>query len=121
MTTFDDLAGIGPQPVWDGVSARAVNGERMTMAVVELDPDAHVPEHRHENEQLGLVLHGRIRMRIDGDERDLAPGATYRILSNVSHEAWAGPHGAVVMDAFAPIRADWDAFEPREPSAPRWP
>ena len=121
MAAFDELDGIGPQQIWHGVVARAVKGERMTMAVVELDPDAHVPEHRHDNEQLGLVLYGRIRMRIDDDERDLVPGATYRILADVPHEAWAGPDGAVVMDVFAPIRADWDAFEPQDPSAPRWP
>jgi quercetin dioxygenase-like cupin family protein len=121
LGVFEHLDGIRPQAIWEGVVARAVNGERMTMSVIELDPSAHVPEHRHENEQLGLVLHGMLTFRVGDETRECRPGETYRILANTPHEAKAGPEGAVVMDVFAPIRSDWEAFEPREPSAPRWP
>lgn len=118
---FEHLDAIGPQAVWDGVVARAVNGERMTMSVIELDPGAHVPEHQHENEQLGLVLQGTIRMRVDEETRECLAGETYRISASTPHEAHAGPEGAVVMDVFAPIRSDWEAFEPQGPATPRWP
>lgn len=121
MGVFKHLDGIGPQEVWDGVAARAVNGERMTMSVIELDPGAVVPEHRHENEQLGLVLHGMLVFRVGDETRECRPGETYRILADTPHEATAGPEGAVVMDVFAPIRSDWQAFEPQERSTPRWP
>lgn len=121
MGVFEHLDGIGPQAVWDGVAARAVNGERMTMSVIELDPGAVVPEHRHENEQLGLVLHGMLIFRVGDETRECHPGETYRILADTPHEATAGPDGAVVLDVFAPIRADWEAFEPQNPAAPRWP
>jgi unsaturated pyranuronate lyase len=118
---FEHLDGIGPQAIWEGVVARAVKGERMTMAVIELDPDAVVPEHRHENEQLGLVLQGMLIFRVGDESRECRPGETYRILANTPHEATAGPDGAVVLDVFAPIRSDWDAFPPHGPSTPRWP
>jgi quercetin dioxygenase-like cupin family protein len=121
LSVFEHLDAKQLLPIWEGVRARAVNGERMTLAVIELDSGAHVPEHRHENEQLGLVLHGSIRMRIDEEDRDLVPGDTYRILADTPHEANAGPDGAVVLDVFAPVRSDWEAFEPQEPSEPRWP
>jgi quercetin dioxygenase-like cupin family protein len=121
LGVFEHLDGIGPQAIWEGVVARAVNGERMTMSVIELDPGAHVPEHRHENEQLGLVLQGTIRMRVAEETRECLPGETYRIAANTPHEAHVGPEGAVVLDIFAPIRSDWEAFEPQGPSAPRWP
>jgi quercetin dioxygenase-like cupin family protein len=121
LSVFEHLDQIGPQAVWDGVVARAVNGERMTMAVIELEPDAVVPEHRHENEQLGLVLHGKLAFRVGDETRECRPGETYRILADTPHEATAGPDGAVVLDVFAPIRADWEAFAPQQPSAPRWP
>ena len=49
------------------------------------------------------------------------PGGTWRIRSDVPHEAHAGPQGAVVIDVFAPIRADWDALPTLEPTAPIWP
>ena len=118
---FEHLDGIGPLPIWEGLAARAVNGERMTMAVIELDPGAVVPEHRHENEQLGPVLDGMLIFRVGDETRECRPGETYRILADTPHEATAGPEGAVVLDVFAPIRSDWAAFEPQEPSTPRWP
>jgi len=91
------------------------------MAAVDLDPDLLVPEHRHENEQLGFVLKGSVTMMIGGDEKELRAGDAYRIPSNVPHWARSGPGGATVMDVFAPIRADWEKAERLEPSRGGWP
>jgi quercetin dioxygenase-like cupin family protein len=121
VSGFDDVARIEPQQIWDGILARSVHGERITMAVVELDPDSVVPEHRHENEQLGICLRGSLRFRIGDETRELGPGGTWRIPSNTPHEVETGPEGAVVIDLFAPIRADWEQFEHQEPRTPRWP
>ena len=121
MSGFDDLARLRPLPIWDGIAARVVAGEQLTLAVVELDPGAVAREHSHANEQLGIVLSGAMTFRIGDETRELGPGETWTIPSNVPHEATAGPDGAVVIDVFAPPRRDWDAFEPGEPRAPRWP
>jgi quercetin dioxygenase-like cupin family protein len=121
VSAFDDLASIGPQDIWNGVAVRAVHGERITLGVVELEPDSNVPEHRHENEQLGMVLSGSLTFRVGEESRELGPGGTWCIPSNVRHEVTAGPDGAVVIDVFAPTRDDWSAFEPQAPRAPRWP
>jgi len=112
---------MGPQDIWDGVSVRAVHGERITLGVVELEPGSVVPEHRHENEQLGMVLSGSLIFRVGDESRELGPGGTWNIPANVPHEVTAGPAGAVVLDVFAPTRDDWSAFEPRAPREPRWP
>ncbi len=121
MSAFDHLDSIAPRQVWEAIAARSVHGERLTMAVVELDPGAVAAEHSHDNEQLGLVLHGTLDFRIGDERRELGPGTTYLIPSNTPHMAIAGPDGAVVIDVFAPIRADWKAMEPLEPRLPRWP
>ena len=121
MSAFDDLAAIRPLPIWNGIVARSVVGEEMTMAIVELDPGAVAAEHSHPNEQLGFVISGTISFRIGDEMRQLEPGGTYAIPGGVAHEATAGPDGCVVMDVFAPPRHDWDRFEPEEPRAPRWP
>jgi quercetin dioxygenase-like cupin family protein len=121
MSAFDDLKTLGPQDIWERVSVRAIHGERITLGVVELEPNAHVPEHRHENEQLGIVLSGLMTFRVQDETRDLGPGETWNIPANVPHEATAGPEGAVVLDVFAPTRADWSQFEPQPPRDPRWP
>jgi quercetin dioxygenase-like cupin family protein len=69
MSNLRDMTDQALTRVWDGVAARAVEGERITLALVELDPSAHVPEHRHPNEQLGMVIRGTVRFRIGTEER----------------------------------------------------
>lgn len=121
MANLVDLEAVPPFDVWgESVRARKIEGERLTLAVVELAPEALVPEHRHESEQLGICIEGSITLTIDGETRELGPGGTWRILSNRPHIARAGPHGAIVIDVFAPTRSDWN-FEALEPRTPAWP
>jgi quercetin dioxygenase-like cupin family protein len=121
LAGFDDLQRLPVIQVWETVVARAIHGERQSLAVVELDPNAIVPEHRHENEQLGIVLAGSLTFRIADETRELGLGETWTIPSNVPHEVTAGPEGAVVIDVFAPMRADWEELEKSRPRQPRWP
>jgi len=121
MSTFESLRNIPPHAIRDGIIARVVNGDRLTMAVVDLTPNVTLPEHHHENEQLGFVITGVITMRIGSEKRELHPGDTYFIPSHVPHEALAGPDGCTVTDVFAPIRADWSELKRLNPEPGRWP
>lgn len=121
MTNLRYLSDLEPIQVWEGIRARRVEGDQVTLAIVELDPDAVVPEHQHDSEQNGMVITGRMRFRVGDEERDLGPGGTWRILGGMPHSAQAGPDGAVVIDVFSPIRSDWDAFEVLPAERPRWP
>ncbi len=94
MSEFDQLAGMQPLRIWDGIAARTVHGELVSFAVIELDPGSTVPEHRHENEQLGVLGSGTMRFRIGDETRELGPGATWCIPANVPHEVQAGPAGS---------------------------
>src|SRR5438105_3692992 len=58
MSAFVDLAAIPAQQLSPGYLARVIHGSRVTFAVVEIEPNAELPEHSHENEQLGIVLRG---------------------------------------------------------------
>jgi len=118
---LDDLGSIRPIRVWDGVVARTVDGERLSLGVVELEPSSVVPEHSHDNEQLGMVLSGSLEFRVGDETRELTAGCTWRIPPNVPHEVRTGPDGAVVIDVFAPVRADWQALDRLADQPPRWP
>src|SRR5207249_4057920 len=89
--------------------------------VVDLEPGSAVPEHHHENEQLGFILRGSMTFTIGGEKREIRAGDTYTIPSNVPHDAVAGPDGCTAVDAFAPIRADWENLERADPFPPHWP
>jgi quercetin dioxygenase-like cupin family protein len=122
MSQFNDLQALPLLEVWgDSVRARRVQGERITLAVVELAPNAIVPEHRHAAEQLGMVITGSMHFTIDGETRDLGPGGTWRILSDRPHDVQAGPDGAIVIDVFTPVRSDWDTLPIAPTTRPRWP
>jgi unsaturated pyranuronate lyase len=121
MSAYAHLSQIGPLAIWTGVLGRAVQGAHITMAVVELAPNCIVPEHAHHNEQLGLVLKGSMLFTVGGERRELVAGDTYNIPSNVPHGVVAGPEGAVAIDVFSPVRADWARFEPGTPTKALWP
>jgi quercetin dioxygenase-like cupin family protein len=120
-SAFAELADEAPLRIWNGVRARAVHGERITLSVVELDPDSVIPEHAHEQEQVGMIVRGSLTFRIAAETRELRTGAAWRIRSRVLHEVRTGPEGAVVVEVFAPPRADWDALERDPPTPPLWP
>jgi quercetin dioxygenase-like cupin family protein len=121
LAHLKDLPDIDPLAIWEGVRARPVEGERITLAVVELDPGSVVPEHRHPNEQLGIMLRGSGRFRVGDETREVRPGSTWRILADVPHELAVGPDGAVVIDVFSPPRADWAGIPIAEPRPLVWP
>jgi quercetin dioxygenase-like cupin family protein len=120
MSAFGGTDRLEHIRIWGGVTVQAVEGDRTTLAVVDLEPGANVPEHRHDNEQLGVLIRGAMHFRVGDETRDLAPGDTWRILSDVPHEVTAGPEGALAIECFTPVRGDWAALERDEGrNAPR--
>lgn len=116
-----ELKDLPVTSIWEGVVGRALHGDRLTMAVIELEANRTVPEHRHDNEQMGIVLSGTVTFRIDREERTFGPGGVWLIPSNVPHEVTVGAEGAVVIDVFAPHRSDWQARPAGAPTPPNWP
>jgi unsaturated pyranuronate lyase len=121
MSTFGSFSSGRPYQIWTGAVARAVHGERLTMALIDLEPNLDIPEHHHVNEQLGFVVLGKVTMVIAGQAKELGPGDSYSIQGDVPHSASTGTEGATVVDVFAPVRADWEKAERLEPSPGHWP
>ena len=121
MGAFTQLNAIAPQLLADGYLARALHGERVTMAIFEIDPGAVLPEHRHANEQLGMVIEGSVRFRIGAEERTLGAGETWRITSDTPHSVTAGDAGALVVDVFSPPRDEWRAVVELDSRPASWP
>jgi quercetin dioxygenase-like cupin family protein len=120
-SAFGDLGSIAPQLLADGYLARAVHGEQLTLAVVEIEPGAVLPEHAHANEQFGLVLEGSVLFRIGDEEQTLERGGIWRIPSDTPHAVTGGGSGAVVIDVFAPPRDDWRERETSPLRPAIWP
>jgi quercetin dioxygenase-like cupin family protein len=119
--TFSSIADLRPYLIRAGMKARLINGERATLALIDIEPNAVAEEHHHENEQLGLIVSGELTLRVAGEARTLQPGDVYQIPSHVPHDATAGPLGTTLVDVFIPVRGDWEKLPREEPSAPDWP
>lgn len=110
MTNVVRLSEQGPYELTAGVHMFPLFGEAAMLNVVELEPNAVVPLHRHEHEQLGLVLSGEITMTIGGVDHVCPPDVAYQIPGSVEHGARAGPDGCRVVDIFVPVREDYRAL-----------
>jgi quercetin dioxygenase-like cupin family protein len=120
MSAFTDLDALTTVRVWDGVVGRIVGGDRVTVAVIELDPDSVVPEHSHEHEQIGVCVTGSLDFRVGEERREVGPGGTWSIPGGVPHEVRTGREGAVVIETWAPKRNDWAGLEQLERVKSRW-
>jgi unsaturated pyranuronate lyase len=121
MSDLIDLASLPLMEVWgQAIRSRRIDGERITLAILELDAGATVPGHQHEHEQIGMCIEGSLLFRIADETREMRPVGIWRIHSGLWHEATAGPDGAVVLDVFNPTRSDWD-FPLLDPRPSRWP
>ena len=118
ITSWDEFPTVEYIP---GVFRQTVSGEKSMMTRIVYRGGVVIPEHRHEAEQLGIVITGQVLFTIDGQTRGLGPGGTWRIASDRPHGVTAGPEGAVVIDVFTPVRADWDDLPVVEGATPRWP
>jgi quercetin dioxygenase-like cupin family protein len=64
---------IPPQLLADGYLARAVHGKQLTLALVEVEAGAVLPEHQHPNEQFGMVIEGSVVFRVGEETRTVEP------------------------------------------------
>jgi quercetin dioxygenase-like cupin family protein len=79
----------------------------MMLSVVDLAPHSVVEEHSHPHEQVGILLEGRIRFTIGGEEKVLTKGDMWRIPGNVKHKVIVLDEPAKALDIFAPPREDY--------------
>jgi len=100
-----NLMAAEKKPLFEGVRATAFGGERAMVNYVELAPGTDVPEHAHPEEQLTLVLSGRILFVLEGEEAELGPGEAVWVPPGARHRVRALEE-SVVLDVFSPVRAD---------------
>jgi quercetin dioxygenase-like cupin family protein len=82
---FFELDTLQEVPLVDGVLVKAVYGEKCSVSFLELQPFARIPDHHHENEQIGIVIEGELEYTI-GDETKLCrPGTAFVVPPNTIH------------------------------------
>jgi len=82
-------------------------GDRLMFVLFEFQPNASVPEHRHPEEQIGLVLRGKAEFNVEGKVMVAEEGMVYWFPPNVKHGAKVGADGGLFLDVFSPPRKDF--------------
>jgi mannose-6-phosphate isomerase-like protein (cupin superfamily) len=62
--------------------------------------------HTHPNDQIAIMIKGRMLMEIDGEQRIMAPGEFAYVPRNVVHRIQTLDEDAIVLDVFCPPRED---------------
>ncbi len=104
---FHDPNSRTPAELVPGIHARTFWGEKMLIAVVDLDPNTRLPRHSHPHEQVGTVIAGTIEFIIGDETKTLHAGDVYVIPGDVEHEARTFDQPVKVMDVFSPVREEY--------------
>jgi len=90
----------------EGVRRRLLTlGERLMSVTIELAGGAGVAEHEHPHEQVTVLLSGRVRFTIAGEDRELVAGDAVGIPGGVRHSVVA-VETSRLLDVFTPLRED---------------
>ena len=89
-----------------GSMSHLVVGEQAVVSFLTIPANSHFPVHRHEAEQIMIVLEGHMDDIIDGKLYRVGKGDVVILPSNIPHGGYIGEVDCRVIDIFAPPRAD---------------
>ncbi len=100
-----DLLALRPDV--PGAAMWAVALDRTMLTYFEIAPGGRFPGHRHEAEQITLVLEGELFFELSDREVRVGPGEVLAIPSNAWHATRAGPAAVRAVDAWSPPRTEY--------------
>jgi quercetin dioxygenase-like cupin family protein len=99
-------ADIEPEQMNPLVTRQYVTGAKTMLARLVLKKGAHVPVHRHRNEQVSHVVAGALDFLLDEKRVTVRAGEILCIPPDAPHEVIA-LEDSVALDIFTPPRQDW--------------
>ena len=108
---FDEMES---ETIGKGIKRKWFHGEKGQMTIFNLEKDAHIPWHKHPNEQITYIMSGKVKINFDQFLRTLyketfvevGAGEVIVFPENVPHEFWALEE-TVDLDVHVPVREDW--------------
>ncbi|MBK8302293.1 MAG: cupin domain-containing protein [Pyrinomonadaceae bacterium] len=102
-----DWDSIPVEHVSEGIKRQMVVGQNVMMVRFTFDPFLVTPEHTHPHEQMSLVVKGRVKFFIEGEERIVSAGDVLHFPPHNRHGATMLDEEVVLIDIFSPIREDF--------------
>jgi len=101
-----NIPDLAPFEITRGFTARMIHTDNMTIAFVDVEAGAELPEHAHIHEQVTNLLEGEFEFVLGDQTMLLTPGLTVVIPSNVPHSGRALT-ACRILDVFQPVREDF--------------
>jgi quercetin dioxygenase-like cupin family protein len=106
--TVHDLFGMEGREVMEGITARGIGAGTIRMARIEVQTGHSTPNHNHPDEEIILVLEGRIRGVSGDDEFFLERGEVIVIPAYVHHN-YEAIESSVTIEVFGPGNRSFNA------------
>jgi len=85
---------------------QVIHGTNTTLSRLELKAGAVVQTHHHVNEQMTILVSGRLRFIFPEQTLEIAGGEVMEIAPNLPHRVEA-LEDSLAIDVFSPVREDW--------------
>ena len=90
-----------------GMKYQIVSAERITVGFIDAVPNSTGPTHKHEAEQILIVMDGACEEAVEGKLFPLKKGDVLVIPSNVEHGTYMSHKGCQILDIYSPPRQDY--------------
>jgi len=91
----------------EGIERQMIVGQNLMICRFRFKPNLETPQHRHPHEQMSIVVSGRVRFFIEGEERICTPGDVLQFPANCLHGATMMDEEVVLIDVFTPLREEF--------------
>jgi quercetin dioxygenase-like cupin family protein len=102
-----DWTRIPVEQVTDGIERQMVVGQNVMVCRFRFAPYVVTAEHSHPHEQMTLVVQGKVKFTISGEERIVAAGDVLHFPPDNRHGATMLDEEVILIDIFSPIREDF--------------
>jgi quercetin dioxygenase-like cupin family protein len=90
----------------EGMSRRGVILGDVMLGYHGADAGIKAKPHTHPNDQIAIMMKGKMLMEINGETHIMGPGEFAFVPRNVVHRIQTMDEEAIVLDVFYPIRTD---------------
>jgi quercetin dioxygenase-like cupin family protein len=91
----------------EGIERQMIVGQNMMMCRFRFAPFVVTAEHTHPHEQMTLVVKGRVKFIISGEEHFMSAGNVLHFPPQNRHGATMLDEEVILIDIFSPIREDF--------------
>lgn len=91
----------------EGIERQMVVGNNLMVCRFRFAANLVTPEHSHRHEQMSVVVKGRVRFFVEGEERIASPGDVLHFPPDCWHGATMMDEEVELIDIFSPVREDF--------------